>query len=379
MTSAPHTQNEIDHAMMRHALALASRGLGQVAPNPAVGAVIWQMMNGAPVIVGRGFTQQGGRPHAETEALKMAGDAARGASMAVTLEPCSHHGKTPPCADAIINAGIARVVSALEDPDPRVSGRGHQMLRDAGIKLVTGVCAAEAYDLNLGFILHRTLNRPMVTLKLAQTADGFAGVVGERLMITGEETQNHVHLMRAQHDAIMVGIGTVLADNPSLTCRLAGLENRSPQRVVIDTHLRMPLDCVLVKTARDVPTIVITCDTGNPDKHKQLSAHGVDIITVSKSPDGHVDLQAALQVLAARGITRLFVEGGPMLAEGFAKADLIDRAVIITNAKALNGAGIPAKGPALEKALAGAHHFTTFEHAQWGQDRMVAYRRRNQE
>ena len=181
MTLAALSQTEIDHAMMRHALALASRGLGQVAPNPAVGAVIWKLIDGEPVILGRGFTQKGGRPHAETEALKMAGDAARGASIAVTLEPCSHHGKTPPCANAIITAGIKRVVSALEDPDTRVSGRGHQMLRDAGIELVTGVCEVEATELNLGFILHRTQNRPMVTVKLAETADGFAGVAHQRL------------------------------------------------------------------------------------------------------------------------------------------------------------------------------------------------------
>lgn len=375
MTSAPLSQTEIDDAMMRHALALASRGLGQVAPNPAVGAVIWKLIDGALVILGRGFTQKGGRPHAETEALKMAGDAARGASMAVTLEPCSHHGKTPPCADAIITAGIARVVSALEDPDTRVSGRGHQLLRDAGIALATGVCADEAYELNLGFILHRTSRRPMVTLKLAETADGFAGFAHQRLMITGEETQAHVHFMRAQHDAIMVGIGTVLADNPSLTCRLAGLEDRSPQRVVIDTHLRMPLECALVKTAQDVPTLVVTSDTDNADKRAQLVAHSVEVISVAKSDDGHVDLQSALRALAARGITRLFVEGGPTLAEALAKADLVDRVILITNAKALNGAGIPAKGPVLAKMLADAHHVTTFEHAQWGQDSMTAYRR----
>jgi diaminohydroxyphosphoribosylaminopyrimidine deaminase/5-amino-6-(5-phosphoribosylamino)uracil reductase len=372
---ADTSQTEIDHAMMRHALALASRGLGQVAPNPAVGAVIWKLIDGAPVIFGRGFTQKGGRPHAETEALKMAGDAARGASMAVTLEPCSHHGKTPPCANAIMSAGITRIVSALEDPDPRVSGRGHKMLRDAGIELVTGICTDEAYELNLGFILHRTLNRPIVTLKLAETADGFAGVAHQRLMITGGETQAHVHLMRAQHDAIMVGIGTVLADDPSLTCRLAGLEGRSPQRVIIDTHLRIPLDCVLVKTARDVPTIVITSDTGNTDKRAHLAAHGIDFIDVTKSPNGHADLQAALNALAARGITRLFVEGGPMLAEALAKADLVDRAILITNAKTLNGSGIPAKGPVLAKVIADAHHFTKFEQSQWGDDSMTVYRR----
>lgn len=361
--------------MMRHALTLAARGLGRVAPNPAVGAVIWKMVDDQPVIIGRGFTQQGGRPHAETEALKMAGAAARGASMAVTLEPCSHHGKTPPCADAITRGGIARIVSALEDPDSRVSGRGHQMLRDAGIELATGVCKAEAYDLNLGFILNRTAHRPMVTVKLAQTSDGFAGITGQRLMITGEETQARVHLMRAQHDAIMVGIGTVLADNPSLTCRLPGMEARSPERVIVDTALRLPLDCVLVKSARDVPVRVITTPISPVEKRTALEAQGVQIETVDATPDGRVDLKAALRALAARGITRLFVEGGPMLANALAQFDLIDRAIVITNAKALNGDGIPAIGSALEKVLLDAHHLIEFENALWGQDRMAAYRR----
>ena len=369
------SQTDMDRAMMRHALALASRGLGRVAPNPAVGAVIWKMVDGQPVILGRGFTQQGGRPHAETEALKMAGDDARGATMAVILEPCSHHGKTPPCADAIQNAGIARVVSALEDPDIRVSGRGHQMLRDAGIELATGVCEAEAYDLNLGFILNRTAHRPMVTLKLAQTSDRFAGVTGKRLMITGETTQAHMHLMRAQHDAIMVGIGTVLADNPSLNCRLPGLETRSPLRVVIDSALRMPRDCSLAKTAREIPVLIVTAKTASAEKRTAFEAQGVDVETVDTTADGRIDLKSALQALAARGVTRLFVEGGPMLADALAKADLIDRVITITNAKALNDTGIRAIGPALEKALSDAHHLIEFENAIWGQDRMVAYRR----
>lgn len=379
MIFTPHSQIDIDHAMMRHALALASRGLGQVAPNPAVGAVIWKLIDHQPVIIGRGFTQQGGRPHAETEAIKMAGEAARGAAMAVTLEPCSHHGKTPPCADAITRAGIARVVSALEDPDSRVSGRGHQMLRNAGIDLVTGFCEAEAYDLNLGFILHRTLNRPMVTLKLAQTSDGFAGVTGTRLMITGEETQQHVHLMRAQHDAIMVGIGTVLADNPSLTCRLSGMETRSPLRVVIDSGLRMPIDSALVLTARETPVLIITTNSSPAERRLALEAQGVEIKCVNPTADGRVDLKVAMNALAARGVTRLFVEGGPTLADALAKAELIDRVITITRAKALNGAGIPAIGPALEKVLSGAHHWIEFDSALWGQDRMVAYRRPRKE
>lgn len=375
MTSAPQSQIDIDQAMMHHALTLAARGLGHVAPNPAVGAVIWKMVDDQPVIIGRGFTQQGGRPHAETEALRMAGGAARGATMAVTLEPCSHHGKTPPCADAITHAGIARVVSALEDPDSRVSGRGHQMLKDAGIALSIGVCKTEAYDLNLGFILNRTAHRPMVTLKLAQTSDGFAGVIGKRLMITGEETQEYVHLMRAQHDAIMVGIGTILADNPSLTCRLSGMESRSPLRIIVDSALRVPLDCGLVKTARDIPVVIITTKASSAEKRSGLEEQGVQVETVDASADGRVDLKAAFHALAARGITRLFVEGGPMLAEALAEADLVDRALVVTSANALKGTGIRAKGPALEKALSDAHHLVEFENALWGQDRMVAYRR----
>lgn len=375
MPLTPDHPADLDDAMMRHALTLAARGLGQVAPNPAVGAVIWKYVDGVPMILGRGYTQKGGRPHAETEALQMAGDAARGASMAVTLEPCSHYGKTPPCADAIARAGIARVVSALEDPDPRVSGRGHQMVRDAGIALTIGVRKAEAYDLNLGFMLHRTAGRPMVTLKLAQTLDEYAGVMGERLMITGDETQSHVHLMRAQHDAIMVGIGTVLADDPSLTCRLSGMESRSPQRVVIDSSLRIPLDCSLVKTAHEIPVLVFTTKFAASEKRVELAARGVQVELVDTGPDDRVDLNSALHAMAARGVTRLFVEGGPMLGNALAEADLIDRAIIVTNAKMLNAVGIPARGPALAKALADAHHFTKFEEAQWGQDRMVAYRR----
>ena len=221
---------------MRHALSLARRGLGNTWPNPAVGAVIWHMTPDGPVIVGRGFTQPGGRPHAEPMALQMAGEAARGASMAVTLEPCSHHGKTPPCADAICDAGMARVVSAIEDPDPRVNGRGHIHLRAHGVEVVVGPLARDARLVNLGFIRRIVDGRPLVTVKLASTADGFAarlktGNSGvERLLITGADANARVHLMRAEHDAVVVGINTVLDDDPLLTCRLPGLEHRSPVR-----------------------------------------------------------------------------------------------------------------------------------------------------
>jgi len=193
-----------DEAMMRHALGLARRGLGHTWPNPSVGAVIWRMERQQPIVIGRGFTQKTGRPHAETEALKMAGEAARGASMAVTLEPCAHHGKTPPCAEALVQAGITRVVTALEDPDPRVSGQGHAILRHAGIELVTDVLKDEAYALNRGFFLRISENRPFVTLKLAQTADGFAGADGQPLMISSALSKQHVHLARASQQSFMV-------------------------------------------------------------------------------------------------------------------------------------------------------------------------------
>src|ERR1700691_1530903 len=223
---------------MALALTLGRRGLGRTWPHPAVGAVI--VKNG--MIVGRGWTQPGGRPHAEVEALRRAGAAARGATMYVTLEPCSHHGKTPPCADAIIAAGIARVVSALEDPNPEVAGAGHARLRAAGIAVEVGLGAAEARRAHAGHIRRMRDGRPHVLLKLAVSADGKAGAAGRRpLAITGEPARERVHLMRAQSDAIMIGIGTALADDPLLTCRLPRMEKDSPVRVVLDGELRLPV------------------------------------------------------------------------------------------------------------------------------------------
>src|SRR5437870_10340748 len=240
---------------MRTALALARRGLGTVWPNPAVGCVIVSNAR----VVGRGWTQPGGRPHGETEALRRAGEAARGAAAYVSLEPCCHWGRTPPCVDALIQAGVRRAVVALEDPDARVAGEGLRRLRDAGLAVETGLCATEAAEVNAGFLTRLTLGRPLVTLKLATSLDGMiATASGESQWITGPPARERAHEMRGCHDAIMVGTGTVLADDPQLTCRLPGLDHRSPVRVVIDRHLRIPPTAHVIADARHVPTWVIT-------------------------------------------------------------------------------------------------------------------------
>src|SRR5712691_3294525 len=264
-----------DTAAMRAALALARRGLGTVWPNPAVGCVIAR--DGR--VVGRGWTQPGGRPHAETEALRRAGEAARGATAYVTLEPCCHWGRTPPCADALIAAVLRRVVVALEDPDPRVAGGGLARLRAAGLAVETGLGAAEAAEINAGFLNRLRLGRPLVTLKLATSLDGrIATASGESRWITGAPARERAHLLRATHDAILVGTDTVLADDPQLTCRLPGLAEHSPVRVVIDRQLRVPLGAQVFAEARAVPTWVLTLPSADQARRKALSDAGVVVI-----------------------------------------------------------------------------------------------------
>ena len=303
---------------MRAALTLARRGLGEVWPNPAVGCVIVKDGN----VVGRGWTQFGGRPHAETEALRRAGNAATGACVYVTLEPCNHLGKTPPCAQALLDSGVDRVVTAMEDPDPRTAGGGHMRLQSGGIEVVTGVLADEAAALNAGFLLRVTTGRPMATLKIATTLDGkIAAQGGESRWITGVEARTRGHLLRATHDAIMVGVGTAIADAPALTCRIPGIENRSPLRVVVDSQLRLPLDSSLVATAGETPTWILTAAEGDAS---QLEGQGVEIVRVKAGADGRVDLVAGLDALGARGITRLLIEGGGALAASCVRAALIE-------------------------------------------------------
>jgi diaminohydroxyphosphoribosylaminopyrimidine deaminase / 5-amino-6-(5-phosphoribosylamino)uracil reductase len=331
-----------DQRFMALALSLGRRGLGRTWPNPAVGAVI--VKDG--VIIGRGWTQPGGRPHAEIEVLGRAGAAARGATMYVTLEPCSHHGKSPPCADAIIAAGVARVVSAMEDPNPEVAGGGHAKLRKAGIALDIGVGAEAARRAHAGHFRRMREGRPHVMLKLAISADGKAGVTagaaGRRpVAITGEAVRDRVHLMRARSDAIMIGVGTALADDPVLSCRLPGMEKRSPVRIVLDSMLRLPLGSRLVQTARDTPVWVVAGPQPTPAAEEAFWLAGVEVLRVEES-GGRLDLAAVLKLVAARGITRLMVEGGPTLAAALIAADLVDEAFLFHSGKVVGADGLVA-------------------------------------
>ncbi len=336
-----------DHRFMAMALALGRRGLGNTWPNPAVGAVVVRF-DGEPVIVGRGWTQPGGRPHAETEALRRAGAAARGATLYVTLEPCSHYGKTPPCAEAILAAGIARVVSAMEDPNA-VAAHGHGLLRAHGIAVDVGVGAAEARRDHAGHIRRVCDHRPHVFLKLAVSVDGKAGLAGRRpAAITGEAARVRVHLMRAMNDAILTGIGTVLADDPLLTCRLPGMASRSPVRVVLDSGLRLPVTSVLVRNARETPVWVMAAADAPAEAEAALAAHGVEIFRFPApfSPcgdaEGRLDLLAVLRLLAGRGITRLMVEGGPIVTASFLAAGLVDAAALLRGPAVIGPDGIDA-------------------------------------
>jgi diaminohydroxyphosphoribosylaminopyrimidine deaminase/5-amino-6-(5-phosphoribosylamino)uracil reductase len=342
MTSQSDDTAAEDLRFMALALALGRRGLGRTWPNPAVGALVVRDDGAGPVIAGRGWTQRGGRPHAETEALARAGEAARGATLYVTLEPCSHHGKTPPCADAIIKAGIGRVVSAMADPNPQVAGAGHWRMAENGVIVEVGIGADEARRDNAGHIRRMTDGRPHVILKLAVSADGKAGLSGRKpVQITGSAARNRVHVMRATSDAVLTGIGTVLSDDPLLTCRLPGMADRSPVRVVLDSQLRLPLETRLVATARDVPLWVVAGEGAPKDREQELQARGVEVLRVG-SANGGLDLSAVLQALAERGITRLMVEAGPIVSAAFVNADLVDEAVVFRSPNPIGPDGIDA-------------------------------------
>ena len=362
-----------DAAFMAATLAYGRSHLGLVAPNPAVGALVVQ----GGVIVGRGATQAGGRPHAETVALAEAGARAQGATLYVTLEPCSHSGKTPPCADAIIAAGIVRVVSALEDPDPRVAGRGHARLRAAGIEVCIGEGAEAAARAHLGHILRVTQGRPMVTLKLAQTLDGYAAgdTHDARLLITGAPANARTHMLRAQHDAIMVGVGTILADDPLMNVRLPGMEQRKPWRVVLDTHLATPLASRLVATAGDYPTLIFTGPDVPPQQIARFSALGIDNGPGALAPDGRIDLAAALHELAPCGLTRVFSEGGPRVAASLIAQGLADAVMLCTGPKPLGRAGVEALPDIARASLADPRHYRLICDMRLGLDRMQVYER----
>lgn len=324
---------------MRAALALARRGLGRVWPNPTVGCVLTREGR----VVGRGFTQPGGRPHAEAEALRMAGDAARGATAYVTLEPCSHHGRTPPCADALVGASIGRAVVAVQDPDPRVSGAGLAALQAAGIEVATGLGEAEAREINAGFFARILSGRPLVTAKAATGLDGrIATHKGESRWITGPAARARAHLLRATHDAVMLGIGTAAIDDPQLTVRLPGLAAASPVRIVVDGRLRLPLTHQLVRTAQEIPTWIVTAEGADAERVAALAECGVEVIAVPRDPRGeYPDLAAALQALGQRGLTRVLVEGGGHLLAAMLRAGLVDRLAWFRAGMMLGGDGVP--------------------------------------
>lgn len=352
-----------DERWMRLALSLGARGLGRVWPNPAVGCVI--VRDGR--VLGRGFTQRGGRPHAERVALDQAAEA-RGATAYVTLEPCAHHGKTPPCADALIAAGVARVVVALGDPDPRVNGQGIQRLRDAGICVETGVLEAQARHDQRGFLSRVTKGRPMVTLKLATSFDGrIATASGDSQWITGPRARRMVHAMRASHDAVMVGAGTARDDDPTLTVRGLGTAHQ-PVRVVCSGLLDLPMSGNLARTAHEVPLLLIHGRDAPLPRRAAWEEKGATLQQAEKGGGGQLDPASILSALGQAGLTRVLVEGGGMLAASLLGAELVDELVGFTAGLALGAEGRPSIGPLGLGALAEAERFTLSDASPIGPD-----------
>lgn len=348
-----------DKSFMARAIDVARQNMGATASNPSVGCVL--VKDGH--IIAAAATSPGGRPHAERNALTVAGDAARGATAYVTLEPCSHHGKTPPCASGLIDAGIARVVVAVDDPDVRVSGHGYQMLRDAGIAVETGLLRDEARRGLIGYLTRKVKKRPYVILKLAVSADEKIGIEGRgQVKITGPEAKQFTYQQRAESDAILVGIGTALNDDPALTVRIEGMENRSPIRIILDEQLRLPLLSKLVQSAAAVPVIVVS---SKPDveRAKALRDAGVEVLERG-------GLEALLDELGQRGISQLFVEGGAKVAKSFLDGQLIDRVYLLQSEVAIGEAGlesplsrqnIPAEFSLIEETRLGADDCMTYE------------------
>jgi diaminohydroxyphosphoribosylaminopyrimidine deaminase/5-amino-6-(5-phosphoribosylamino)uracil reductase len=363
-----------DLAAMTLATALGKRGLGQCWPNPAVGAVITDSQTGR--VIACAWTARGGRPHAEAIALDTAGDAARGASVYTTLEPCSHWGKTPPCADALLTAGVRRLVYGVVDPDPRVAGRGLERLIANGVEVSRGPLQPEARWLALGHVLRVSAGRPFVQLKLAVDADGMVPVGhGSPQFVTGTEARAHGHLLRAETDAILIGGGTMAADDPELTCRLPGLAYRSPIRVVVSSKGRLPATAKIVRSAATVPVWVICAENTDPLDRAELEGLGVVFVPVSTGPDGRPDIRAVMGALAKRGITRVLVEGGPALASSVLKADLADEVLLYHGTgRASSGAIVPFDGAGTKKLT---HHDTLRRYTERliGPDRLSVYRR----
>ncbi len=356
---------------MRAALALARRGLGETAPNPSVGCVV--VKDGR--VVGRGRTGVGGRPHAEVQALAAAGEAARGATVYVTLEPCSFTGKTPPCAKALVEAGVKNVVIGARDPNPKVNGQGTAMLRQAGIAVTEGVLRAECEAVISGFAMVMTQGRPLVRLKLASTLDGkIATHERESQWLTGEAARRAAHAMRGRHDAVLVGVGTVLSDDPELTCRIEGFQSGALLRLVVDSHLRTPLMSKLVRGAGTAPVWILHWDGADASRKRALEGAGVRLFEMPASKAG-VDLGAAMQALGKAGLTRVLAEGGGTLAAGLLRADLVDRLAWFHAPGIMGADGWPAAQAFGVAKLAEMPRFIPMAHERWGDDMLTTYRK----
>lgn len=361
----------LDRRYMAAAIRLARWHEGRTGSNPSVATLIVREIDGKPVIVGRGVTAIGGRPHAEPQALAEAGELARGATAYVTLEPCAHHGRTPPCAEALVASGVARVVAAATDPDERVSGRGYAILRAAGIEVDEGVLAAEAARDLAGYLTRRVKNRAHVTLKLAISNNGKIGRRdGSQVAITGEIARNQVHALRARSDVILVGVGTALNDDPELTCRLPGLEDRSPVRVVLDTQLRLPARSKLATSAREVPLWIATAAAPDDPRRVELAALGVEFLACD-AHDGRIALPELLEDIAARGLSTVFVEGGAEVARAFLAEDLVDRIILLTGEADIDGEAVNA--PVTRTTVPEA--FRPVASMRYGADQMDEYER----
>jgi diaminohydroxyphosphoribosylaminopyrimidine deaminase / 5-amino-6-(5-phosphoribosylamino)uracil reductase len=358
-----------DAQMMALAVRLIRHGLGTTAFNPSVGCVIAD--EATSEIIAQGWTQPGGRPHGEKEALRLAGGRARDKTMYVTLEPCAHTGRIPTCADAVITAGLKRVVCALADPNPVIAGRGFDQLRAAGVIVDVGLMADEARALTAGHILYVTEGRPFVQMKLAVSADGLiAPGDGKPVWVTGPEARAHGHMLRAEADAIITGIGTILADDPELTCRLPGLAARSPHRVIVDTRARTPATAkALRRDAGDGPKVWLAA---RPEA--ALSTPVPVLAGMHVTAHGHIDLLHLIKTLTSHAIRRVLVEAGPRLSQSFLAQDLVDELVLFRGVRTIGAAGIAPLGP---------NGFARFDGADWrltedrfiGPDRMLIYRR----
>lgn len=362
---------DLDKRLMAAAIRYSYWHLGRTGTNPSVSTLVVQAVDGNAVIVGRGLTARGGRPHAETQAISEAGDRARDATAYVSLEPCAHHGSTPPCAQGLISAGIRRVVAATTDPDDRVSGRGYAMLRDAGIEVEENVMAGEAQRALAGYLTRRLKDRPHVSLKLALSRDGKIGRRGGgQVAITGAVSGAMNHIARATTDAILVGIETVLEDDPSLTCRLPGLERRSPARIVLDTNLRLPLDSALVRSAHDVPLIVATTTDPSDERHRRLRQAGCRMVACETDERG-IALPELMDDLAGQGVFSVIVEGGATVARSFLDAGLVDRISLYEGALTIGPDGIAA--PVSPENMDDG--FLLMETLQYGDDQCRVYER----